>query len=99
VAVVESGSGAAASVASITFPVSIQEFLVAGDVVSAAPIFNAIIAEQGIASDSTLGRFLWELINSTQNPNWAAVSSDTNAGWSQITGEAPTNWVKISTVD
>jgi hypothetical protein len=71
-AVVEAGSGVATNVARVTFLASIQEAVAADDTVSTIAIFNAALAESGIASDSIVGRFLWEIINTEQSPEWSA---------------------------
>jgi hypothetical protein len=46
--------------------------------------------------DANFARFLWELINDSQNVSWQNISSNVEGGWGLIDTEQPDNWQAIN---
>ncbi len=59
--------------------------------------FNAAIQELGIAADSQLARFLWELINDSQSVTWQNVQSAGATNWAVINVSENTTWQDVPT--
>jgi hypothetical protein len=57
-----------------------------------------MILELGIASDSILARYLWELINDTQTVAWQNIASQTSTSWQSVNTSTSTNWTPIETI-
>jgi len=61
--------------------------------------FKAVIQELGIASDSPLAKFLWELINDSQSVIWQNTQSAGVTSWAVINVSENTTWQDVPTVD
>ena len=68
-----------------------------GETVAAALEFGVAVQEVVVASDSVLGRLLWELINDSQSVTWQNVQSAGATGWVVVNTSETTNWQRIPT--
>lgn len=62
----------------------------------AGSIYNAPVIETAVVLDSLIGGFLWNLINTGQNPDWGDITSSQNPGWSTLNTAQGTGWTTIS---
>jgi hypothetical protein len=79
-----------------TFQSLINESASGLDTPSANAQFNAAIQELGIADDSQLARFLWELINDSQSVTWQNIQSAGATSWAVIQATADGGWTVIN---
>jgi fibronectin-binding autotransporter adhesin len=63
----------------------------------AGSIYNAPVIETAVVLDSLIGAFLWNLINTGQNPDWGDITSSQNPNWNPIdSAENFAGWTLIS---
>ncbi len=67
------------------------------DRTSTLPIYAVSVAELAGASDSVLGRLLWELINDSQSVTWNLINAQNSDTWSVINTSDSTTWNVIKT--
>jgi hypothetical protein len=82
----------------VDFDVAIQEAVTGAAQANAQATFDAMISELGIASDSILARYLWELINDTQTVAWQNIASQSATSWQSVNTSANTDWTPIETI-
>ena len=81
----------------IDFGALIDEGVTALDETSVLPIYAVSVAEMATATDSLLGRLLWEIINDSQSGTWTTISAQNGGTWSVIDNSDPTTWNVIKT--
>jgi hypothetical protein len=59
--------------------------------------FGALIQELGVAADSLLARFLWELINDSQTVAWQNIGSSSPTAWQTINDFEDPDWIPVDT--
>ena len=59
--------------------------------------FGVLIQELGIAADSILARFLWELINDSQTVAWQNIGSSSTTVWQTINDSESSDWIPVDT--
>ena len=60
-------------------------------------MFEAVLAEHGVAADSVLGKLLWEIINDSQTTAWQNVVTDTGTTWQVVNTAEDPGWQIIKT--
>jgi fibronectin-binding autotransporter adhesin len=62
----------------------------------AGSIYNAPVIETAVVLDSLIGGFLWNLINTGQNPDWANIIDSQTPNWQTISSAQTPGWATIS---
>jgi hypothetical protein len=81
----------------INFGVLVQESASGSDATTTLPIYSVTVAELARASDSILGRLLWEIINDSQSVTWNLINAQNSDTWSIINTADSTTWNVIKT--
>jgi hypothetical protein len=58
--------------------------------------FVVLLLEGILASDGTLGKLLWDLIDDNEPTNWQNVGTSEDGNWVVINDDSPTTWQNIS---
>jgi hypothetical protein len=85
--------------AAAKFAVRVSETAIATDSVLAVQQFLCLIQESITASDIVFARFLWELINDSQNANWATIDDSETVTWATIGASQSAGWSTIDTAE
>ena len=59
----------------LTAIANLTEVVIASESTNAAAIYQTLVLEQLLAVDSQTSRFLWELIDDIQSPNWTTINT------------------------
>ena len=90
--VIEASTAADITSASATVGVQIQEAGTVLDEASNNLFGSAFILESATITDATLGSFLWNLINDSQDAGWLTVPTPQPPGWSDIDDSQNPAW-------
>jgi hypothetical protein len=84
-------------VAASTFTAPVVESVSAVDAFLAAAVFIATVQGGATAADQVVCRFLWELIDDSQNANWTTINDAQAPGWTTIDTAQTNPWTVIGT--
>jgi hypothetical protein len=90
-------AGDSTSVAASTFTAPVVESVSAVDAFLAAAVFIATVQGGATAADQVVCRFLWELIDDSQNAGWTTINDAQAPGWTTIDTAQTNPWTVIGT--
>jgi hypothetical protein len=94
--ILESALGAdTALVAPSTFGAAVLEIANALDTLVATAVFLASVSESSQGADTILARFLWEVIDDSQNVTWQNIDNSQTQTWALLNTAQSTTWQNI----
>ena len=94
--ILEQGQASVALTTQMTMVASILEQAQSADQAVSSFIVSGFINEALSAEDEASIRFLWELIEDNQVPNWQNASTNQTPGWGNVDTATTPNWQNIS---
>ena len=79
------------------FNVTVSETAQGTALVFEGGVFTAVVQEAATIADTVISRYLWELINTQQNPNWQGINTQQTPAWQDINTQQNPNWQEITT--
>ena len=95
--ILEQGQASVALTTQMTMVASILEQAQSADQAVSSFIISGFITEALSAEDEASIRFLWELIEDNQVPNWQNASTNQTPGWGNVDTATAPNWQNAST--
>lgn len=74
---------------------AVVEQVTAQDSYTTSTTLSVDVAEILALNDSVFARFLWDLIDDSQNANWSGVPSAADANWGPIQSASVPGWAKV----
>lgn len=68
----------------------------ASDEPNSGATFTAAVQETLTVADLLFARYLWELVDDTQNPDWGNVTNTQTAGWANVDDTQSGNWQNVN---
>jgi hypothetical protein len=73
----------------------VADAVAAIDAPTAGAIFYAAVIAYAGVTDVATARYLWELIDDSQTPDWGNINDTQSAGWVEINDIQATSWQNV----